>query len=107
MTDRWQRYTDTVLDTDLLTKLSAYCGEFLIHGIAKEGLGHGFDEGLVRLLAEAAPSLDVPITYAGGIRSMADVEAFRTLNGGLLDYTVGSALDLYGGTLEYKLLKRS
>ncbi len=107
MTDRWQRYTDTVLDTDLLTKLSAYCGEFLIHGIATEGLGHGFDERLVRLLAEAAPSLDVPITYAGGIRSMADVEAFRTLSGGLLDYTVGSALDLYGGTLEYKLLKRS
>jgi len=35
------------------------------------------------------------------------VEAFGAMSGGLLDYTVGSALDLYGGTLEYKLLKRS
>ena len=105
MSDRWQRYTDTVLSSELLVELSAYCDEFLIHGIATEGLGHGFDEGLVRLLAEAASSLQTPVTYAGRIRSMADVEAFRDISAGILDYTVGSALDLYGGTLEYRLLR--
>ena len=48
----------------------------------------------MRLLGEIAP---IPTTYAGGIRSLEDVEQVARLGQGRLDYTVGSALDLFGG----------
>lgn len=101
-TDRWQHMTDTVMDSGLLDTLSAYCDEFLIHGIAVEGKGSGVDTELVKLLGEA--ETQCPITYAGGIRSTEDIELIGRLGRGKLDYTVGSALDIYGGSLPYKSL---
>ena len=38
------------------------------------------------------------MTYAGGVASMADVELIDLLSNGSLDVTVGSSLDLFGGT---------
>ena len=106
-TDRWQKYTDTPLDSALMKELAGHCDEFLVHGIAVEGKGSGIDTGLVSLLAgfasgRATSCRCFPITYAGGIRSAEDIALIGSAGGGLLDYTVGSALDLYGGTLPYR-----
>ena len=112
-TDRWQHFTETKVDTKMLRSLAGQCDEFLVHGIAVEGKGSGIDEDLVSLLADFVSAEEVkalnggkgfPVTYAGGIRSLGDIERLRTLGGGLVDYTVGSALDLYGGRLAYACL---
>lgn len=99
VTDRWQTFTEEVVSLDLLQRLTAYCDEFLIHGVDVEGKGSGMEEGLVRLLSDWKES---PITYAGGISSFSDLERFYELSGGSLNVTIGSALDLFGGNLKYK-----
>ena len=98
MTDRWQRYTETPLDGALMEHLAGFCDEFLVHAVAGEGKSGGIDGELAALLAGAP----VPVTYAGGIRSMEDIRELERLGRGKVDYTVGSALDLYGGTLEFE-----
>ncbi len=97
-TDRWQTVTDIALTPALLESLSPYCDEFLVHGIDVEGTRAGVDENLVRLLASFDEKV---ITYAGGIGSMDDLRAFADWTGGKLDFTIGSALDLYGGSVSY------
>ena len=94
-TDRWQTITDTEVDAPLLRKLSSYCGEYLIHAADVEGLCQGIDEDLVRLLGEASP---IPVTYAGGARSINDLALVKELSNGRVDLTIGSALDLFGGS---------
>ncbi len=101
MTDRWQRYTDIALTPELMEELSSRCGEFLVHAVSAEGKAGGIDEELVRILAESP----VPVTYAGGIRGIPDIEELGRLGGGRVDFTVGSALDIYGGDLPYEKLK--
>ena len=95
MTDRWQTATDLEIDASTLSDLAPSCCEFLIHATAVEGRQAGIDAGLASLLGRIAP---LPVTYAGGIRSLADVELIRELGRDRLDFTVGSALDLFGGT---------
>jgi len=60
-----------------------------------EGRQQGIDERLVSLLGDTTP---LPTTYAGGVRSMGDVDHIEKAGQGRLDYTVGSALDLFGGS---------
>jgi phosphoribosylformimino-5-aminoimidazole carboxamide ribotide isomerase len=60
-----------------------------------EGLCQGIDDELVTNLAEW---VTLPTTYAGGARSMADLEAVTRLGRGRIDLTIGSALDIFGGT---------
>ena len=76
-----------------------YADEFLIHGIDVEGKGHGADRALVELLAGVK---DYPITYAGGLRSLEDLQELRQLGKNRIHATVGSALDIYGGDLPYR-----
>jgi len=38
------------------------------------------------------------MTYAGGANSLADLEEVTRLGGGQVDLTIGSALDIFGGT---------
>ena len=95
MTDRWQTATDLEISAATLADLAPSCCEFLIHATAVEGRQAGIDADLVALLGRIAP---LPVTYAGGIRSLADVEQIREFGQGRLDFTVGSALDLFGGT---------
>lgn len=95
MTDRWQTATDLDINAFTLADLAPSCCEFLIHATAVEGRQAGIDAELVALLGRIAP---LPVTYAGGIRSMADVEQVRQLGQERLDFTVGSALDLFGGS---------
>ena len=103
VTDRWQRWTDVAVDASSLAKLAAHCAEFLVHGVDVEGLRAGVEDDLVRLLGEHSP---IPVTYAGGVRDMADVERVRALGGGRVDVSVGSALDIFGGSLSFDGLVR-
>lgn len=95
VTDRWQKFTDLAVNSDTLGRLAAFCDEFLVHAVDVEGQCCGIDS---RLLAVLAASTPLPTTYAGGVRSFADLEEIRTSGGGKIDVTVGSALDIFGGT---------
>lgn len=102
VTNRWQTFTDVKVNAQLLQKLADHCGEFLVHGVDVEGKSSGIEEELVKLLSEFDK---IPITYAGGIGSLHDLEKFRELSRGKLDFTIGSALDLFGGNLPYHVIK--
>jgi len=93
--DRWQTLTDLDLTPATLDRLAPWCDEFLIHAADVEGLCGGIDGDLVAMLGGWAGR---PMTYAGGAASLADVEKVAELSGGKVDVTVGSALDLFGGS---------
>lgn len=100
VTNRWQTFTKETVTFSLLDELAGYCDEFLIHAVDVEGLCRGIEEPLVDLLGRWA---GIPVTYAGGIRSMEDIELIREKGQGHIDFTVGSALDIFGGHhLAYK-----
>jgi len=96
VTNRWQTFTSAEVDESLLLRLSGYCSEFLVHGVDAEGKRSGFSEELVALLGKASP---IPVTYAGGIATLGDIGQLRSAGGGRVDGTIGSALDIYGGSL--------
>lgn len=98
VTDRWQRFTETKLDAAFLSQLSEYCAEFLVHGVDVEGRMSGIEEGLVTLLGDSSP---LPATYAGGARSLDDLDRVERLGSGRVDLTIGSALDIFGGAVPY------
>lgn len=99
VTDRWQKFTNVVVDRNTLERLSAFCSEYLIHAVDSEGKKAGIDEELVSIIW----SFDrCPITYAGGVGSLTDLEKLNRAGKGKLDVTVGSALDLFGGRLSYR-----
>lgn len=97
VTDRWQNFTDEVIDGRTLDMLKDYCDEFLIHAVDVEGKNQGIEEPLVRVLADWKGV--TPITYAGGVHSYEDIRLLKALGGGKIHVTVGSALDLFGGSL--------
>ena len=95
VTDRWQKFTELEVNAETLEKFSHYCAEFLIHAVDVEGLCRGIDGELVEKLGRWSP---IPMTYAGGANSLADLEAVTKLGGGKVDLTIGSALDIFGGS---------
>ena len=99
VTDRWQKFTEEEVTADLLSRLQESCDEFLIHVVDVEGKAKGIEEALVELLADAC---GIPATYAGGVGSYEDVRKLRDLGKGKVDVTIGSALDLFGGPLEFR-----
>ncbi len=103
VTDRWQKFTNVVVSTELLDQLAEYCDEFLIHGVDVEGKSSGVELELVQMLASWNR---IPITYAGGIGSMEDLQEFKETCNGKLDFTIGSALDLFGGSIPYEIIKK-
>ncbi|MEY8262930.1 MAG: HisA/HisF-related TIM barrel protein, partial [Bermanella sp.] len=94
-TNRWQTITDTQVNAENLKELSQHCSEFLIHAADVEGLQAGIDEELVTLLGQHA---HIPMTYAGGARALADLQRVDELSNGKVDLTIGSALDIFGGS---------
>jgi len=94
VTDRWQTFTRERIGVKLLRHLARFCGEFLIHAVDVEGQCRGIERSLVALLGGWG---EIPVTYAGGIHSGADIAAIRDLGRDNLDFTVGSALDIFGG----------
>ncbi|KAI9722084.1 MAG: Enzyme that catalyzes the fourth step in the histidine pathway [Chrysothrix sp. TS-e1954] len=93
--NKWTTITDFELTRANLQMLQEHCAEFLIHAAGKEGLQAGIDEALVARLAEWC---DIPVTYAGGGRSIEDLELVKRLSSGKVDLTIGSALDIFGGS---------
>jgi phosphoribosylformimino-5-aminoimidazole carboxamide ribotide isomerase len=95
VTDRWQKFTDMKVNRETLRMLAEYCDEFLVHAVDVEGLCQGIDAELVKDLGEWTP---IPMTYAGGARSIEDLKLVDRLSGGRVGLTIGSALDIFGGT---------
>jgi phosphoribosylformimino-5-aminoimidazole carboxamide ribotide isomerase len=95
VTDRWQKFTELAVNAETLQKFSGCCAEFLIHAVDVEGLCRGIDRELVEKLGRWTP---IPTTYAGGANSLADLEEVTRLGQGKVDLTVGSALDIFGGS---------
>ncbi|KAJ3119677.1 Enzyme that catalyzes the fourth step in the histidine pathway [Nowakowskiella sp. JEL0407] len=94
--NKWQTFTDTVVNAETITLMSQYCSEFLVHAADVEGLCQGIDEDLVKALGEWC---NIPCVYAGGAKDVSDLETVQRLSGGKVDLTYGSALDIFGGTL--------
>lgn len=99
VTDRWQKYTNVVLKEESLDFFADFCSEFLIHAVDVEGKAAGIEKEVAALLGNWGRC---EATYAGGIHSYEDLEQLRTLGKGKIDFTVGSALDLFGGNLEFE-----
>lgn len=99
VTDRWQSFTDVVVNEETLDFFQDYCDEFLIHAVDVEGKANGIEEDLVKILGQWSK---IPITYAGGVGSFEDLEKLKKLGRNKLDVTIGSALDLFGGNMSYE-----
>ena len=99
VTDRWQKYTDVVLNEETLRELADCCDEFLVHAVDVEGKAKGIEEEVAALLGRAC---EIPVTYAGGVHSFEDLGKLKVLGNGRVDVTIGSALDLFGGNMEFE-----
>lgn len=93
--NRWQTPTDLEVTHETLSALASSCDEFLIHAADVEGKCSGIDEDLVSLLGAWG---EKPVTYAGGASSLDDLRLVDSLSGGKVDLTIGSALDIFGGS---------
>ena len=98
VTDRWQKFTEEKVTLELMEKLGGYCDEFLIHAVDVEGKAKGVEVSLAKLLGEYEGH---PVTYAGGVGSMEDIRILKKATGGSVDVTVGSALDIFGGSIPF------
>lgn len=98
VTDRWQKFTEETVDTALLEELAGYADEFLVHAVDVEGRASGIETELAALLGGWHK---IPITYAGGVGSFADLAELARAGAGHLDVTIGSALDIFGGSMRF------
>ena len=94
--NRWQTPTTMRVDPEMLDFLADRCDEFLIHAADVEGMCQGIDHDLVAHLGEWGKK---PVTYAGGAKSLEDLDTVHRLSCGKVDLTIGSALDIFGGSL--------
>ena len=99
VTDRWQNDTDFVLNHENLGILASFSGEFLIHAVDVEGKMGGIDRNLAKILGSWS---EIPITYAGGIHTFDDINDLKITGNGRLDFTIGSALSLFGGPMRFE-----
>lgn len=95
VTDRWQKFTEMEVSRETLETLAKYCDEFLVHAVDVEGLCEGIDARLVEDLGAWSPTT---VTYAGGARSLDDLKLMTRLGRGRVHLTIGSALDIFGGS---------
>ena len=104
MTNRWQTYSNEVLNYELLDYLSDYCDEFLIHAVDVEGKSQGIEEELIKYLAIWNKKT---ITYAGGIRNISDMQLIYDIGNQNINATIGSALELFGGSIKIEEIVRT
>lgn len=100
VTNRWQNFTQVALTPENIDLFKKYGSEFLIHAVDVEGKAQGIEEQVVSILEKEMK--DLSVTYAGGVRSMEDLKTLYRLGRGKIDVTVGSALDIFGGTLVFE-----
>lgn len=113
VTDRWQRFTDTQVTKSAFLELYKYCDEFLVHAVDVEGKASGIDTELLEILSASAEAISSRhntskniITYAGGISSVEDIDLIEKTSKGRIDFTIGSALDLFGGKIKFEYAAR-
>ncbi|WP_097072969.1 phosphoribosylformimino-5-aminoimidazole carboxamide ribotide isomerase [Ureibacillus xyleni] len=99
VTDKWTKFSDFEVNEKSISYIEQFCDELLIHAVDVEGKRSGMQEELVRDLANWT---SIPTTYAGGVRSLEDLEKFEKISNGKLHVTIGSALDIFGGDLPYQ-----
>lgn len=93
--NRWQTLTDLRIEAGVLRDLASYCAEFLVHAADVEGKCGGIDAALVHYLGQHA---SIPVTYAGGAGRLEDLELVKRESSGGVDLSIGSALDIFGGS---------
>lgn len=98
VTDRWQKFTNIKLDPSTFDMFGKYCDEFLIHAVDVEGKANGIEGSLAEMMGE---NIQLPATYAGGISSFEDLDKLKKLGKNRIDFTIGSALDIFGGNLKF------
>lgn len=99
VTNRWQKFTNFEVNEENMDFLSEFCDEFLVHAVDVEGLKSGIDEELIKKLSEW---VKIPCTYAGGISNLEDVKFIESISEGRMNYTIGSALDIFGGDIKFE-----
>ncbi len=99
VTDRWQKFTNVILTEQIFDKLSHFCDEFLIHAVDAEGKAKGIEEELAEIMGKME---GITMTYAGGISCMEDLWTLKKLGKGKIDFTIGSALDIFGGKMNFE-----
>lgn len=103
VTDRWQNYTKVELTEQTMEDLSVFCDEFLVHAVDVEGQASGIEDPVVELLGNWGK---IPITYAGGVHNFEDLEKLKRLGKNKVHVTIGSALDLFGGNMQFEEVLR-
>lgn len=98
VTDKWQKFTEYEINKNNLIELAGYCDEFLVHAADVEGKCQGVQTDIIKKFAEWS---NIPVTYAGGARSIDDLEIVKKVGYNKIDLTIGSALDIFGGNLPY------
>ena len=111
VTNRWQSFSSLTLTVATLLSLAPYCHSFLIHGVDVEGKKQGVETELISILGQAAAAAAesgtaLRLVYAGGVRDMADVQTVERIGKGLVDVSIGSALDIFGGELRFEEVVR-
>ena len=99
VTDRWQNFTQVPVSEQTIEEFSSHCDEFLVHAVDVEGKANGIEEEVALMLGKYC---DIPATYAGGVHSYEDLALLKKLGMGKVDVTIGSALDLFGGTMSFE-----
>ncbi len=99
VTDRWQKMTEEKMNLSLLEHLAGFCDEFLVHAVDVEGKAEGIERELVEMLGNWGK---LPVTYAGGVHSYEDLQEMKELGKNRLNVTIGSALDLFGGGMQWE-----
>ncbi|WP_084822402.1 HisA/HisF-related TIM barrel protein [Bacillus sp. SA1-12] len=103
VTNKWTTFSNFEINKSTIREIEKYCDELLIHAVDVEGKRTGIEEDLVKQLTEW---VKIPTTYAGGVRSIKDLEKFLKVSNRKLDITIGSSLDLFGGDLSYSEVVR-
>ena len=99
VTDRWQKFTNEIINPAILDQLADHCDEFLVHGVDVEGKMEGIQTELIEILGKNSP---IPVTYAGGVKDLSDLDLVKEIGSNRVDLTIGSALDIFGGTVPYR-----
>ena len=99
VTDRWQKFTNVSISPEILNQLADHCDEFLVHGVDVEGKMEGIQTELIEILGKNSP---IPVTYAGGVKALSDLDLVKELGRNRVDLTIGSALDIFGGSIPYR-----
>ncbi|MCP4267164.1 MAG: phosphoribosylformimino-5-aminoimidazole carboxamide ribotide isomerase [Candidatus Brocadiaceae bacterium] len=99
VTDRWQKFTDVSISPEILNNLANHCDEFLVHGVDVEGKMEGIQTDLIEILGKYST---IPVTYAGGVKEISDLDLVKKLGSDRVDLTIGSALDIFGGNIPYR-----